>query len=407
MPSQETTGIALLCDSQGTVLKVLRDELGVGERIAPGQPWSALVDRGSLKKALNFLVELREKGAVFDWEINLPHQGHLKTLHFVGIDLDDLLLIVGAKSSNGVMALYEEMMRISNEQATALRRATKARSERAREDHARVREERGSDLYDEITRLNNELVAMQRELARKNAELERLNEQKNELLGMAAHDLRNPLHAILSYSDFLLEDVSEKLNEEQLGFLSIIQSSTEFMAALVNDLLDVAKIESGKLQLNLEPTDLPALVRQNVALNEPLARNKEIELRRSVESLPTTTVDPAKIEQVLNNLISNAIKYSPPNTTVDVQLRQDDGRAVLSVEDRGPGIPEDELDALFQPFQTTSVRATAGEKSTGLGLVITKRIVEGHGGEITVESEVGEGTTFTVELPLDGPRRNR
>ncbi len=396
MPAnQGTMGIALLCDSQGMVLKVLRDELGIGDRISPGQPWSALVDRGSLKKALNFLVELRERGAVFDWEMNVPHEDRVITLHVVGVELEDYLLIVGAKSSNGVMALYEEMMRISNEQANALRRAVKERSERAR-----AREERGSELYDEITRLNNELVAMQRELARKNAELERLNEQKNEFLGMAAHDLRNPLHAILAYSDFLLEDTSEVLGEEQLEFLSIIQSSTEFMATLVNDLLDVAKIESGKLQLSLEPTDLAALVEENVALNEPLARNKEIKLRRSVQELPTMTVDPAKIEQVLNNLISNAIKYSPPDTIVDVRLRRDGDWAVLSVQDRGQGIPEDEQDALFQPFRTTSVQATAGEKSTGLGLVITKRIVKGHGGTIEVESGEGAGSTFTVRLPL-------
>jgi signal transduction histidine kinase len=98
--------------------------------------------------------------------------------------------------------------------------------------------------------------------------------------------------------------------------------------------------------------------------------------------------------------ISNAIKYSPPDTVVDVRLRRDGDWAVLSVQDRGQGIPEDEQDALFQPFSTTSVQATAGEKSTGLGLVITKRIVEGHGGTIEVESEDGAGSTFTVRLPL-------
>jgi signal transduction histidine kinase len=115
-------------------------------------------------------------------------------------------------------------------------------------------------------------------------------------------------------------------------------------------------------------------------------------------------LDRAKMEQVLNNLISNAIKYSPSDTTVDVRLYREHGKAVLSVRDRGQGIPEDELDALFEPFATTSVQGTAGERSTGLGLVIAKRIVEGHGGEIEVESEVGEGSNFVVTLPVDGGR---
>jgi signal transduction histidine kinase len=176
------------------------------------------------------------------------------------------------------------------------------------------------------------------------------------------------------------------------------------MAALVNDLLDVAKIESGKLQLDVEPSDLSRLVERNVMLNRPLARKKDITLRVSAEEVPTMTLDPAKIAQVLNNLISNAVKYSPSNTTVDVGLRREDGHAILSVEDQGQGIPEDEQDALFQPFATTSVRATAGEKSTGLGLVITKRIIEGHGGEIEVMSEAGEGSTFIVTLPIDRER---
>lgn len=397
--SSQSRGIALVCDSQGMVLEVLRDELGVGERIAAGRPWSALVDRGSLKKALNLLVEVRDEGAVFDWEMNIPQSNRLSTLHVVAVQFEDYILIVGAESSDGVMELYEEMTRISNEQANALRHAVKDQIA-----HPHSSEERDGVHYDEITRLNNELVAMQRELARKNAELQRLNTQKNELLGMAAHDLRNPLQSILSYSDFLVEDLCDVLSEEHAEFLSIIQSSTRFMAALVNDLLDVAKIESGKLQLDVEPSDLSRLVERNVMLNRPLARKKDITLRVSAEEVPTMTLDPAKIAQVLNNLISNAVKYSPSNTTVDVGLRREDGHAILSVEDQGQGIPEDEQDALFEPFATTSVRATAGEKSTGLGLVITKRIIEGHGGEIEVMSEAGEGSTFIVTLPIDRER---
>jgi hypothetical protein len=137
-------------------------------------------------------------------------------------------------------------------------------------------------------------------------------------------------------------------------------------------------------------------------LNRVLASNKDIEIQTAIDGpLPKMRLDPDKIEQVLNNLISNAIKYSHPNSTITVQLTREDTHVLLSVQDEGQGIPAEDIDKLFKPFQRTSVQSTAGEKSTGLGLVIVKRIVKGHGGKIWVESEVGEGSTFFVSLPFN------
>jgi PAS domain S-box-containing protein len=238
------------------------------------------------------------------------------------------------------------------------------------------------------------------ELAEKNAELERLNEQKNQFLGIAAHELRNPLHFILTYSEFLLEEASDVLTEEQVKFLSIIRSSSEFMVRLVNDLLDVARINAGRLQLNTEPTDLVALVRRSVSLNRTLAAKRDVDLRLQEDPLPTLAVDPVKIEQVLNNLMTNAVKYSPPGSVVNLTLSRDGDYVTLAVRDRGPGIPDDELDRVFQPFETTSIESLTGEKGTGLGLVIAKKIAQGHGGNIWVESAVGQGTTFYLSLPI-------
>jgi signal transduction histidine kinase len=216
---------------------------------------------------------------------------------------------------------------------------------------------------------------------------------------MAAHDLRNPLHQIHGYSELLQLSLADVAGEQDLQFLSIILNSSQFMVSLVNDLLDVAKIESGRLTLRREETDLAALVERNIALNEALAAKKQIGIHLQSEALPPTPVDADKIEQVLNNLLSNAVKFSQPGTTVAVRLSRRNDEVVLSVADEGPGIPADELDQLFRPFETTSVRGTAGEKSAGLGLVIVRKIVEEHGGRIDVESEVGEGTTFHVILP--------
>jgi signal transduction histidine kinase len=264
-----------------------------------------------------------------------------------------------------------------------------------------AKDHRDDDLLNDSVRLNNELANLQRSLAKTNLELERLNKQKNRFLGMAAHDLRNPLTAIQMCSEYLLEESGHKLNPDELEFLAAIRSSSEFMLRLVNDLLDVAIIESGKLQLDLWPTDLKPLLSRSVMLNGILAKRKGIELRLSeYPEVPKLAVDPSKIEQVINNLLSNAVNYSKPNTTVDIRLELSESELVISVKDEGPGIPGNELDKLFRPFERTTVRTSNGEKSSGLGLAIARKIVLGHRGRIWLESEVGKGSVFYVALPI-------
>lgn len=253
----------------------------------------------------------------------------------------------------------------------------------------------------ELQESNEKLMAAQRELRDKNAELKKVNEQKDQFLGMAAHDLRNPLGHISTVAEILMEDLADEITEQQMQLLGITQTSSQFMLDLVNDLLDISKIESGKLDLRLKDVDIVSLIQNNVDRNKSLADNKDIALVLNLTDEPLmTTVDVNKIEQVLNNLISNAVKFSYPETTVTISLSEEDGKAHLLVADEGQGIPEDELGKLFQPFERTSVSSTAGEKSTGLGLVIVRKIIEGHQGKIWVESVVGEGTTFHITLPL-------
>jgi len=252
------------------------------------------------------------------------------------------------------------------------------------------------------TRAEQALAGYAVQLSEKNEELERLNEQKNRFLGIAAHELRSPLQFILAYSEFLVVEASGVLTDRQMQFLSIIRSSSEFVVRLVNDLLDVAKIDAGKLELRPDSTDLVALVRKNVSLNRTLAARKDVHIHLEVETLPPIVLDPDKMVQVLNNLINNAVKYSPPGTAVDVRLSREDNRVHLSVRDHGPGIPADDIERVFQPFETTKLKGPDGEKGTGLGLAIAKKIVEGHGGRIWAQSESGHGAAFHVTLPMDG-----
>jgi signal transduction histidine kinase len=303
---------------------------------------------------------------------------------------------VGAKSRSGVTRFYEEMVKINNEQTNALRQAARDIAQQAR-----LRDDDDSGLYDELSRLNNELVTAQRELAKKNAELGRLNDQKNQFLGMAAHDLRNPLSAILTLSEFLLDKKLNVTPAEQEEFIRRIRSSSEYMVKLVNDLLDISKIEAGKLVLDLEASDLPAIIENNVALNRILADKRQVELTLFQDTgIPRMMLDSAKIEQVLDNLIVNAIKFSPAGGTVEVRLDKSEADVTISVSDQGPGIPEEEFHKLFTPFEKTSTKSATKEKGTGLGLAIVKKIVSGHQGKIWVESQVGKGSTFHVTLPL-------
>jgi CheY-like chemotaxis protein/nitrogen-specific signal transduction histidine kinase len=261
-------------------------------------------------------------------------------------------------------------------------------------------------LFHELSRVNNEFANLQRELAKKNAELAKLNDLKNRILGVAAHDLRNPLGVILSYAQFLESDSGQTLDEQQREFVTTIRQTSEFMLHMVTDLLDVAAIEGGKLTLDRQPTDLVELTRRNVKLNGVLSARKAIAIEFEAQaSIPAIAFDRGKIEQVLNNLISNAVKFSHPGRPIHVSITAADGVATVAVRDQGQGIPEADLSKLFKPFSKTSVRSTAGEQSTGLGLAIVRNIVEGHGGRIWVESEVGHGSTFSFTLPLGGATR--
>jgi len=240
------------------------------------------------------------------------------------------------------------------------------------------------------------------ELAEKNAQLAKLSELKNQFLGMAAHDLRNPLTVIITCAGFLLEETAKVLPEaKKREFIERIKVNAEFMVNLINDLLDFTRIEAGQIELNLEPVVLTELVERNAEENRLLGAQKGIELELVVEGNGArVNADPARITQVLNNLMSNAFKFSAPGTKVRVMVKKESGGWKVAVQDQGQGIPREEMGRLFKPFQKTSVRSTAGERSTGLGLAICRQIIEAHKGVIGAESEPGKGSTFFFWLPV-------
>ena len=228
--------------------------------------------------------------------------------------------------------------------------------------------------------------------------LQELNELKNEHLGIAAHDLRNPISAVRNMSQMLVEmDLDDKTRED---FLHSIYRVSNQMLALVNDLLDVAVIESGKFELALTKGNLSTLAAERAAVIKPIAHEKGLLVDLSLEGVPDSMFDAARLGQVFDNLLSNAVKFSHPGTSVVISSRLVEDHIEIAVADQGPGIPKDELGNLFSKFEKLSVQPTAGEHSTGLGLSIVKNIIEAHDGSIDVESEIGVGTVLSISLPL-------
>ncbi|PTX94245.1 hybrid sensor histidine kinase/response regulator [Opitutus sp. ER46] len=233
-------------------------------------------------------------------------------------------------------------------------------------------------------------------------QLSRANSAKNRFLGMAAHDLRNPLASIRGLAEFLGEGTVGPLNPEQLDLVATIREASHSMLDMVNDLLDVATIEAGELNVSPGRHNLIEVVAKAVALtNMEAARKRTHVVFQPHDTQVVAMIDPAKIKQVVDNLLTNAVKFSPPGATVTVAVRvsSDAQGIILSVRDEGPGIPADERDKLFKDFGRLSVRPTGGEKSTGLGLAICRKIVEAHHGTIEAHNLPERGCEFRVILP--------
>jgi signal transduction histidine kinase len=234
-------------------------------------------------------------------------------------------------------------------------------------------------------------------------ELSNLSSLKDKFLQIAAHDLRNPLNNIVLGID-LMDRFYEQSGAEIENFEKLINTmrgASGVMRSIVNDFLDLQEIRTGEIDMTLQPLSLNALVESVIDQYQTYAEEKGVEVRVMLApSIPEVSGDPDRLMQVISNLISNAIKFSPRGATVGVRSRQQDGEVILEVVDTGPGIPEEELPLLFQEFSRLSVKATGGEKSSGVGLWIARKLIEMHGGEIGVKSKVGHGSLFWFTLPL-------
>ena len=230
--------------------------------------------------------------------------------------------------------------------------------------------------------------------------LRMLDKLKDEFVALVSHELRTPLTSIRGYVELLIEGVAGEPTGEQARLLGVVDRNAHRLENLVGDLLFVAQVEAGKLELATGPAELEQIAAEAVENGRPLADQKQIALTLAAEPVPTLEGDRCRLGQLLDNFISNAIKFTPEGGRVQVRVRTEDGHALIEVADTGMGIPAREQERLFERFFRSSAATAEAVQGTGLGLTISKAIAEAHGGRITFTSRENEGTVFRITLPL-------
>ncbi len=242
--------------------------------------------------------------------------------------------------------------------------------------------------------------AAQEALAVQNERLRELDRLKDDFISLVSHELRTPLTSIQGYLELLLDGGAGELGPEQARFLTVVDRNSRRLMQLVGDLLFMAQVEAGKLALDLDEVDLSEVINECLEAARPTADERKLELVADIQETPSMLGDRSRLAQVLDNLVSNALKFTPHTGRVSVRVSADGDDALVEIVDTGVGIPADEQERLFERFFRSSNATEQAIPGTGLGLTIAKTIVERHEGSITIESVEGAGTTVRVRLPV-------
>jgi PAS domain S-box-containing protein len=244
-------------------------------------------------------------------------------------------------------------------------------------------------------------TAQQLEL--RNREVERANRLKSEFLASMSHELRTPLHTIIGFTELLAEEVEGPLTEKQKRFVQHVHQDSMHLLELINDILDLSKIEAGRMELHPESFDALEVISAAIAGVQNQAESKHLKLENRVIRPVHIVADKVRFREVLNNLLSNAVKFTPEGGRVQVEASTRDDQAVFSVEDTGIGIAAEDQEAVFDKFRQVASTTRGVREGTGLGLAIVKRLVEMHGGSIALQSELGRGSRFSFTMPATQP----
>jgi|SRR5271165_595769 len=258
------------------------------------------------------------------------------------------------------------------------------------------------ELRSHAARMEAEVYQRARDLQQKNIDLEEADRAKDQFLSGMSHELRTPLHTVLGFSELLSEERYGPLNEKQRRFVANIRTDAQHLLTLINEILDLSKLEAGRMELRCETFDPSAVIEETMSSIQPYAEMKSIRIHTKVEAPPTLTADRMRFKQILLNLLSNSVKFTPEGGQIRIDSRLNRGCVAISVSDTGIGIPKEQHTAVFDKFHQVGV-ASGIPDGTGLGLAITKALVEQHGGSISLQSEPGKGTCITFTIPASNP----
>jgi signal transduction histidine kinase len=389
-----------LVSPDGTVTYSARHER-IGEPVRHPKILAAVL-RGDVTRRVTYTDTWRGQTHVKVLQILVPVRATFtgKPIGVIGLDQDydavavstgDAHLRLALILAGTLLALFITLLPIM----TRLTRQLETRNRRLRE----LAEERGKLLEGERA-ARTEAEAVQQLLAAQNERLRELDKLKDEFVSLVSHELRTPLTSIRGYIELLQDDAETSDDEQRRRYLEVVDRNSERLLELVSDLLFLAQIEAGKLGIERGQVDLSKIVDECIETSSPVADSRGVELVARVDRVARLEGDRARLAQVLDNLVSNGLKFTESGGRVEVRLRAENGTAVLEVEDDGVGIPTDEQEHLFERFFRSSTATMNAIPGTGLGLTITKAIVERHGGRIEIESSENAGTTVRVQLPL-------
>jgi signal transduction histidine kinase len=253
---------------------------------------------------------------------------------------------------------------------------------------------------------HRELSEVKDALESRNREVERVNQLKSEFLASTSHELRTPLNAIIGFSRLLEEQNVGTLNAEQMNYVQHVAKASRHLLALINDILDLSKIEAGRLELNPECFELSEALAEVLSTISPLARAKNISMAIRLSNHNMIYADRLRFKQILYNLLSNAIKFTPEFGDVSIDCSKKTTSVLINIIDNGIGIPADEQEAIFEKFHQVRASSSEAKEGSGLGLAITRRLVQAHGGSIWVVSKPGCGARFSFTLPSHATAEN-
>ncbi len=390
----EFSSMVITLSRSGVIEFIENDPFSLSEYFPSGRNFIAGFSRDNLPKLLDFFETINRTSAAQDWEFVLQKDDAPLVLYVSGFLSDNRIILIAAGERKELLkdvARYLENSPVVSPLEESADSGKDIINRNIAQDET---------VLEDLILLNNEYANLQRTLAKRNQKLKQLIKEKNQFLAIASHDLRKPLSVILSFTDFVRDEAGDILSDEHIDFLNRVYKSAENMRTLIDDYLDYAAIESGEIELRKKPVKLEDLYRTCLAVTNILAQRRSVTIRQIKPDCDIVlNVDTLKIEQVLSNILENAVQRSDEGSSIIFAAECGDDSVEFIVEDNGPGMSEDELKKLFTPYFRGSAQKKTGEKSTGMGLLIAKKIIDAHGGKISAESEKGKGSVFKITLP--------